>query len=268
VDGSACAPPQPRASRPEGQAKPEAGQEAAALAERLRWTYPYAADVEIPSKLTATQLKGRAVDEEVAEGTREAAGRTEEGAGLRRRNFQRPRFAQEAFGLTPAQKGTALHLVMQFIDFARTGTVEEIRAEIARLVDRAFLTPAQGEAVEPEKVAAFFASGLGRALRTSPTLRREFKFSILVPAAGYYSGAGEGEQVLLQGVVDCFFEEGDGLTVVDFKTDHVFGEDLLRRAEAYRPQLAAYSRALGEITGKPVARQVLWFFSEGRAVEI
>ena len=269
VDGSACAPPQPRASRPEGQAKPEAGPEAAALAERLRWTYPYAADVEIPSKLTATQLKGRALDGEVAEGTRESGQRGEAEPEPRRRAFhQRPRFAQEAFGLTPAQRGTALHLVMQFIDFARTGTVEEIRAEIARLVDRAFLTPVQGEAVEPEKVAAFFASGLGRALRTSPTLRREFKFSILVPAADYYQEAGAGEQVLLQGVVDCFFEEQDGLTVVDFKTDHVFGEELLRRAEAYRPQLAAYSRALGEITGKPVARRVLWFFSEGRAVEI
>ena len=74
--------------------------------------------------------------------------------------------------------------------------------------------------------------------------------------------------MLLQGVVDCYFETEDGLTVVDFKTNRVRGEALLRRAEEYRPQLEAYAQALGEITGKPVGRKVLWFFEEGRAVEV
>ena len=74
--------------------------------------------------------------------------------------------------------------------------------------------------------------------------------------------------MLLQGVVDCCFETGEGLTVVDFKTDRVRGGALAARAEEYRPQLEAYARALAEITGKPVARRVLWFFSERRAVEV
>ena len=70
---------------------------------------------------------------------------------------------------------------MQYIDFERTERVEQVRAEIARLVERAFLTPQQGEAVDPAKIAAFFASPLGRELMASTSLRREFKFSILVP---------------------------------------------------------------------------------------
>ena len=158
-----------------------AGEETAALAARLAWHYPHGAEVELPSKLTATQLKGRALDEEVAE----AAGRPPRPIRL-----GRPRFAAEEFGLTPAQKGTALHLVMQYIDFERTERVEQVRAEIARLVERAFLTPQQGEAVDPAKIAAFFASPLGRELMASTSLRREFKFSILVPAADYYPQAG------------------------------------------------------------------------------
>ena len=68
--------------------------------------------------------------------------------------------------------------------------------------------------------------------------------------------------------MDACFETGEGLTVVDFKTDHVYGPALLERAEDYKPQLAAYGQALEEITGRPVVRRVLWFFSEGRAVEI
>ena len=237
----------------------------------LLWSYPYQNDVDIPSKLTATQLKGRALDAEVEEGAQAALGAPERGAvrdsGLRG-SPRRPRFAEEEFGLTPAQKGTALHLVMQYINFAHTGSVEEVEEEIARLTAEQFLTPQQGEAVDAKKIYAFFSSPLGRSMLAAPTLKREFKFSILVPAEQYYPGAGEGEQVLLQGVVDCYFEDAEGLTVVDFKTDRVKEETMHARAEEYRPQLTAYSRALEEVTGKTVAHRVLWFFSADSAVEI
>ncbi|MBU5434588.1 helicase-exonuclease AddAB subunit AddA [Pseudoflavonifractor sp. MSJ-37] len=235
------------------------------LLARLTWTYPQAADVELPSKLTATQLKGRELDREAAEG---AGPDRDAPAADRLRPIRRPRFAEEEFGLTAAQKGTALHLVMQYIDFDKTASPAQVGREIQRLVREQFLTPEQGEAVAPERIAAFFASPLGKAVRSAPSLRREFKFSILVPAADFWPQAGEGERVLLQGVVDCFFDGPEGLTVVDFKTDRVKGDALLRRAEEYRPQLAAYGRALEEICGRPAARRVLWFFSEDRAVEV
>ena len=229
------------------------------LSARFAWVYPHAGEVELPSKLTATQLKGRALDDEAAE---------EAPSPPRPLRFGRPRFAAERLGLTPTQKGTALHLVMQYIDFSRCGSVEAVAGEIARLVEQQFLTPEQGEAVNPAPIYAFFASDLGREALAAPTLRREFKFSILVPAWQYFSQAEEGERVLLQGVVDCCFETDEGLTVVDFKTDRMRGEALTARAEEYRPQLAAYARALAEITGKPVSRRVLWFFSEGKAMEV
>ena len=237
----------------------KSGEAAAALAERLAWIYPHAAQVELPSKLTATQLKGRPLDEEAAE---------EAPRPPRPVAFGRPRFAAEEFGLTPAQRGTALHLVMQYIDFGRADTAAGAAAEIKRLVERQFLTPQQGEAVDPARVAAFFASPLGREVTASPSLRREFKFSLLVPAADYFRAAEPGERVLLQGVVDCCFETPAGITVVDFKTDRVTERTAQARAEEYRPQLMAYSRALGEITGRPVARRVLWFFAIDRAVEV
>ena len=233
------------------------------LAAAYGWSYGYTGDVELPSKLTATQLKGRDLDEEAAQEAAEG-----HASPIHLPRFDRPRFASEKLGLTPAQKGTALHLVMQYMDFGRSGSVEEVAGEIARLVERRFLTFQQAEAVEPEKIWNFFVSPLGRELTDSPTLRREFKFSILTPARQYFREAGEGEQVLLQGVVDCYFETPEGITVVDFKTDHVYGDALLARAEEYRPQLIAYAQALGEITGKCVCRKVLWFFSEGRGVEL
>ncbi|MCI9263322.1 MAG: helicase-exonuclease AddAB subunit AddA [Oscillospiraceae bacterium] len=237
----------------------EEGTDPEVLLESFRWRYPHEGDVELPSKLTATQLKGRELDEEAAQ---------EAPRPLSPLRFDRPRFAAERLGLTPAEKGTALHLVMQYIDFDRCGSVTGVEGEIRRLVEERFITPQQAQAVEGEKVYAFFASELGRQAMGSGTLRREFKFSVLSPAERYYPQAGQGERVLLQGVVDCYFETGSGITVVDFKTDHVYGDALLKRAEEYRPQLEAYGEALGEITGKAVCRRVLWFFSEERAVEV
>ena len=246
----------PCGAPPEEEADEDAGP---GLEERLLWQYPFAGDVEIPSKLTATQLKGRDLDGEAAEETPQPP---------RPVRFGRPRFASEEMGLTPAQRGTALHLVMQFIDFSRTETVEQVAGEIRRLVERQMITPQQGEAVRPEKLTAFFSSAIGREVRASETLHREFKFSILVPAAGYYARASRGEEVLLQGVVDCWFETPEGITVLDFKTDRVDERTVGDRAEEYRPQLAAYSRALEEVTGRQVCRRVLWFFALDRSEEV
>ena len=136
----------------------------------------------------------------------------------------------------------------------------------ARLVERAFLTPQQGEAVDPAKIAAFFASPLGRELMASTSLRREFKFSILADAAAY-DPAAVGEQVMLQGVVDCFWQEPDGIVILDFKTDYIHG-DLQQKAARYAPQLRAYAQALSRIYQCPVKKTVLYFFSAGREVEI
>ncbi|SBW05808.1 ATP-dependent helicase/nuclease subunit A [uncultured Eubacteriales bacterium] len=263
VDGSVYgSAPQMRRERETAGAEEWEGLEG--LAERFDWVYPHAGDVEIPSKLTATQLKGRELDVEVAQGAPEPAG----DPAPREAPIRRPRFDEEEFGLTPAQKGTALHLVMQYIDYERTGSVEEIKEEIARLTAKQFLTPQQGEAVDPGKISAFFDSPLGQELRGAVSLKREFKFSILLPASDFYQGAGEGERVLLQGVVDCYFETAAGVTVVDFKTDRVTPRSASLRAGEYRPQLMAYSRALEEVTGKTVARRVLWFFSADCAVEV
>ena len=56
--------------------------------------------------------------------------------------------------------------------------------------------------------------------------------------------------------------------MVDFKTDRVTRRTVAERAEEYRPQLTAYSRALEEIIGKPVVRRCLWFFAIDQAVEV
>ena len=252
------------ASEPEGRFAdlPAAEQdgEAGELMEALTWRYPYGAASEMPSKLTATQLKGRVLDQEAAEETprvREA----------RREPMRRPDFIAREKGLTPAERGTALHLAMQYLSLEGDRSGAAIGAELDKLAAGGFLTRSQREAVDPAVPAAFFASELGRELLASPEVHREFKFSVLTPASDYGAGL-EGEEVLLQGVIDCWFVQGEGLTVLDFKSDRIRPGEEAARGEAYRPQLEAYSRALERVTGRKVLRKVLWFFATGRQLEL
>ncbi len=228
---------------------------------KLGFAYPHEAAVRLPSKLTATGLKGRFLDKEAAE----EAEMLETGA--KSYVFDRPKFAAEDSPLRGAERGVALHLVMQYIDYKKCGSIEGIKAEIERLSARKIITARQAEAAEPDKILGFFRSELGRSLLEAEDILREFKFSLLVPAEEYFGG-GEGEKILLQGVVDCCFEKDGFLTVIDFKTDFVTEESQYERAETYRPQLEAYAKAMERITGKPVAKSILYFFRTNQAVEI
>ncbi len=231
----------------------------ATLRQHFSWRYAHQSAVDTPSKITATQLKGRELDREAAENTTPHLPSVSS-------PLSRPQFAAEKLGLTSAQRGSALHLVMQYLDFERTGSKEEIAQQIRELVEGEFIDALQAQAADPERLAQFFRSELGRELtRVKP--HPEFKFSMLVPAQEYYPGV-EGEQVLLQGVVDCWFEDADSVTVIDFKSDRVDESSVHQRALDYRPQLEAYALALSRLTGKPVKRRVLWFFALNRAVEV
>ncbi|MGI6498288.1 MAG: helicase-exonuclease AddAB subunit AddA [Oscillospiraceae bacterium] len=233
----------------------EAEPEETALLWQPFFAYPHSG-ADKPSKLTATSLKGRELDLEAAEGAP---------AQQRQTKMDRPRFAA-AGGLTPAERGTALHLAMQFLDYGKTGDVAAVKGELERMERMALLTKEQAAAVAPEKIVSLFRSPLGRQLRRGD-VKREFKFSILVPAEDYYPDA-VGEQVLLQGVIDCYWADADGVTLVDFKTDYVRPGEEAGAGARYKGQMDAYRRALEIITGKPVRRGVLYFFSTGRALEL
>ena len=73
---------------------------------------------------------------------------------------------------------------------------------------------------------------------------------------------------LLQGVVDCFFIDAGGITIVDYKTDRVPAAQVPARAESYRAQMLAYAGALRRIFDLPVRKCVLWFLHSGTEYEI
>ena len=218
----------------------------------LQYRYPFEKVCNVAGKLTATQLKGRLQDQEAADGA----------VDLPRRaaayHFRRPSFMPHA--LTAAERGTATHLFMQFADYSSCGNRQSLEKELERLVTGEYLTRQQADAVELAQIQRFFGSDLGQWL-LQQKLKREFKFSLLVDAGDYGLDAPD-EKVLLQGVVDCFVLEDDGLTILDFKTDRAPDPD------RYRPQLEAYANALSRIYQKPIKDKMLYFFATGDEIHL
>jgi len=222
----------------------------------MEYRYPYQRAALVPAKVTATQLKGRALDEEIAENAASAP---------YIRPLTQPKFRQESRGLTAAERGTATHLVLQYLDFADMDVVGQVK----HLRQRNLLTEEQAEAVNVFALERFLQSSLAGEIRAGSHVLREYRFTLLMDAQMYDPAAPEGDSIMLQGVVDCCFETPEGLTVVDFKTDYVrTQQEMEQRAEHYRPQLEAYSLALEQVLEKRVVRRVLYFLYRGESVEL
>ena len=236
---------------------PEADpQEVDRIAAKLEFTYPHEQAVFLPSKLTATELKD---DSAVADG--ESAHLVPR---MRSSIFRMPELGHER-AMSGAEKGTATHLVMQYIDFARIGSVDEIKGEILRLKDGGFITERQAGGVDAEAVLGFFKSEVGQRVLKADKVLRELPFSLLSNAGEYFPG-GEGDSLLIQGVIDCCIEENNELTIIDYKTDYVNQKNLSEKIAYYAGQVGTYAKAMRRVTGKNVQGMVLYFLRSGQAV--
>ncbi len=223
----------------------------------LAYRYGHTPATKAPSKQTATGRKGREKDEEAAQDTQQAH--------IPRKLWRKPTFRKSA--QRAIQAGTATHSAMQYLRYDCCGSLEEIQGELERMAASGLLSPEEKEMVDCGKILAFFRSEIGEKLCSGVPHLREFKFSILDDGRHYGPGL-EGEQVLLQGVVDCALLEEDGITVLDFKTDKVTDQTLEDAVERYRLQVQTYSAALSRIYEMPVKKEYLYFFHLDCFVEV
>ena len=220
----------------------------------LNFKYGHTGATKVPSKLTATQLKGRILDTEIADGTNEIVPLA----------FRKPGADTKTDGRI---FGTAIHAVMQYISFNRCNNIKEIKEEVERLVGEHRISQEQADIVDCSKIAALFATPIGKKIQKSQNVLREYKFSVLEDADKFYPEA-DGEQILFQGVVDCAVFEDDGITVLDFKTDYVTEETLEKVSLKYRSQVVSYANALSRIFNKPIKSAMLYFFALDRFVDV
>lgn len=223
----------------------------------LSFHYPHLSATLTPSKQTATDRKGRSKDLEASEHAPEQP--------VILRKWRKPAF--ERTDLSGREYGNVMHTIMQYISYEKCVNPEGIRRELHRLVEAGFLTQDQSDSVDPGKLLKFFSSEIGRKLNGDIPYLREFKFSIL-DSGIQYDPTLDGEQIMLQGVVDCAILEEDGIIVIDFKTDYVTEDTLPEIIRRYRMQIHTYAEALHRIYEQPIKAKYLYLFHLDRFVSV
>ncbi|SFE05721.1 DNA helicase/exodeoxyribonuclease V, subunit A [Bacillus sp. OV194] len=236
---------------------------------RLNWEYGYKLSTATLSKQSVTEIKKQYqfLDEY---SDRPLAG------GFSSANASRPRFMQEKT-LTAAERGTAMHAVMQHIDLSLQAEPEQIKELLAKMVNKELLTDEQAAHIDFGAISRFFETDIGKRISQAPNIIREMPFSMALPveeAALTWQGTAK-ETILVQGVIDCMIAEEDGFILIDYKSDTISnrfagGFDGAKQIllERYRVQLELYGKAIERILKKPVKESYLYFFDGGHLLQV
>lgn len=176
--------------------------------------------------------------------------------------------------LTGADRGSAYHKVMELIDFqavkkraGKRGMEEEISRQMNLFVQRQLLDERWRKSIPSAKLVPFFESPLaGRMCQADEKgkLFREQPFVLGLKADRLGRQFPDSEQVLIQGIIDVFFEEEGKIVVADYKTDSVKEpEELIKR---YQLQLDYYAEALHRLTGREVTEKIIYSFALNKEI--
>lgn len=223
--------------------------------------YAFANEKDIKSKLSVSELKHLAMEllEEEQEGER-LYSKEEEEAPL-------PAFMKKEETLTGAARGTVYHKVFEKITLGAIHGQEDVEAELERMVQKGFLSMEEKKVVKTKEIFNFTQSPIAARMSLAEQnhrIWREQPFVIGLPACEVKKEWKSEELILVQGIIDAYFEETDGLVLLDYKTDHIKkAEDLANR---YREQLYYYAKALEQITGKRVKEKILYSVALGKEI--
>ncbi len=163
--------------------------------------------------------------------------------------------------LSGAQRGTAMHHIMQFINFEQN---VDVTAEIERLLEWKFITEQEAASADIAAIEAFFKSGLYKRIISANEVRREMRFLTEIAANRIDPSIDSDANIIVQGAVDLCFKENDGIVVLDFKTDKV--DNLSQLVDCYGEQLEIYSTAAEKIYGLPVKEKIIYSFHLGDSI--
>ncbi len=227
---------------PEEPEKTEFYQE---LQDCVRFRYPFETATVSPLKTSVSELKRRMLQEE-----------SEQDAAIPGwlNKTAKQNISEKSKGISGAERGSLYHKMLELLPFAKVRTAEELRQFAEELINSGRMTREEASCIELDKLLTFLESRLAERIRSAASggkLKREQPFVLGITTEG-----NGGDYELIQGIIDLYFEEEDGIVLLDYKTDRV--EQVTELAERYRIQLMYYAQAIRQITGKPVKEIYLY----------
>lgn len=220
---------------------------------KLRWRYPRELMTRLQGKMTVSELK-------------KMAGEEMTGAVLYPEKEEKLPMDLGNPLYTAQQKGTATHKIFELLPFGQISSVDDVAVFIRDCVEREQIPAFWEELIPVKKIFDFCQSELGQRMARAERmgkLCREQPFVMGIPVSDVYPGASASDQterILIQGIIDVYFEEDDGVVLLDYKTDRIpkgsAGDEIL--IKRYKTQLDYYQKAIEQISGKKVKDRILY----------
>ncbi len=239
------------------------------LRKRLGYEYKHAALTRIRAKFSVSKLYPTVLDNTEAD--------TDQLRPAQLDFSRKPHFLSEKKPVGGAERGSATHLIMQFADFQRMEN-EGVSAELDRLVREGFIDKSSAEIANIHDIERFLESGFYRRIKNADRLWREFRFNLQLDAEIFTEDEQlrkelEGEKLLVQGVIDGFFAEGEDIVLFDYKTDHLTEYELSHPDQARRKlterhsqQLCYYRMALEQIFSRKIEQVYIYSLPLGEEI--
>ncbi len=230
---------------------------------RLSFVYPHEAAIHLPTKLSVSEIKREAQKSLINE-----AGHVEELMIQPLKvadEMPVPSFIKSEEKIAGAKRGTLIHSIFEHLDFLHFNTYEAIREELIRLIGEKQIQEEVLDVVSIKRLEQMANSEMAQRMRNAKHVWKEKQFIYLAHANEVSEDYPENEELLIQGIVDTFFVEEDGLVIIDYKTDYVDPhnpQESMRQIKArYTKQLDLYEEALYQITGIPVKEKVIYLYN-------
>ena len=216
----------------------------------------------IPAKLSVTELKRRALEDENFDLINKI-----DIFSRKNYTYKRPNFLQKKT-ISGAEFGTIMHSVMQHLNFGGDLTRAGIIAQIENFVTLQILNPDQAEMVKRrvDAIYNFFGSDIGQKLIHAQEVYRELPFSFLIDAEStkLFNAT---EKILVQGIIDLLFkDDNNNWILIDYKTDKNNTDEHFK--QEYHEQLKYYVHAVENIANIKISAQYLYLLGAGRFIQI
>ena len=218
----------------------------------MEWEYKYKDSTEMPSELSVSKIKELSKD-------------TEEKIGI---TLKKPNFLIEKTELTPAEKGTIMHLCLQKLNYKEEYNLEKLKNMVNNLVNKEIILPKEAESVNYNKILAFLSSNIWKEMQTAKVVEQEKAFYLNLKANEIYRNNAE-DEILVQGIIDLYYiTNNDELVLVDYKTDYVENNNEQSLKAKYNIQLDIYKKALEESLNRKVDKVYIYSTWLNKEIEI
>ncbi|MDD6281873.1 MAG: UvrD-helicase domain-containing protein [Oribacterium sp.] len=218
------------------------------MLEDFAYQYPHEAATKLYPKHSVSEIKEAAIEQYEKEAAAETWHITADHSGS----------SEQYLEPAGAMVGDAYHHALARYDYSKDMN------QLAEL-----LPEAEYKLINEKRFAAFLKTELAAEFRKAQEKRRLFReqhFMKEVPYNYLFPDSTLIEPILLQGIIDAFIVEEDGIVLVDYKSDHVHKEETL--VGRYQKQLELYADALSSILQMPVKKKLIYSIVLERTIAV